>query len=66
LAVAIARISMGAHFLTDVTMSCIIMGAVGVVGVWLFYFNPKFFNLIWRLITTSDGGVFASEDSYEG
>lgn len=65
LAVAIARITMGAHFLTDVTMSCIITGAVCALGVWLFYFNPKFFNLIWRLITTPDGGAFAAEESYE-
>ena len=64
-AVAIARISMGAHFLTDVTMSCIITGVVGVLGVWLFYFNPKFFNFIWHLITTADSGVFATEETYE-
>lgn len=49
--VAVTRIWMGAHFLTDVTMSGIIALSMCTVGVYLFYFNKKFFDLIWNLVT---------------
>lgn len=48
--VALTRICMGAHFLTDVAMAAIIAMVVGVIGIRLFYFNGKFFRFIWNLL----------------
>lgn len=51
LLVAISRIWMGAHYLTDVTMGCLITVIVSGVGVYLFYFNQKFFRWLWNLLS---------------
>ena len=48
--VAFTRIQMGAHFLTDVTMAALIASLVGTIGIKLFYFNGKFFRLLWNLL----------------
>lgn len=48
--VAFSRIWMGAHYLTDVTAGCFITLAVSALGVYLFYFNQKFFRWIWALL----------------
>ena len=47
LAVAFSRLRMGAHFLSDVSVSSLLTIALGAVAVWLFYFNKPFFNRIW-------------------
>jgi len=49
LLVAVTRICMGAHFLSDVTFSWLLTLGVSVLGIWLFYFNQKVFNKIWGL-----------------
>ena len=51
LLVAFARIIMGAHFLTDVTIACIIQFVLSIIGVKLFYFSGKFFRWFWNLVT---------------
>ena len=48
--VAFSRIYMGAHFLTDVAMAAIIASLVCTFGVYLFYFNGKFFRMIWNFL----------------
>ena len=50
LLVAVSRIWMGAHYLTDVTMACLIVIGVSVLGIYLFYFNQKLFRKIWALL----------------
>ncbi len=50
LLVAVSRIMMGAHYLTDVTMACLITLGVSVLGIYLFYFNQKLFGRIWALL----------------
>ncbi len=50
LLVAVTRICMGAHFLTDVTMAATIAVVVGGIGIHLFYFDGKFFRFIWNLL----------------
>lgn len=50
LLVAVSRIWMGAHYLTDVTMACLIVLGVSVLGIYLFYFNQKLFRKIWTLL----------------
>lgn len=50
LLVAVSRIWMGAHYLTDVTMACLIVLGVSVLGIYLFYFNQKLFRKIWALL----------------
>ena len=47
LAVAVSRLRMGMHFLSDVSVSSLLTIALGAVAVWLFYFNKPFFNKIW-------------------
>ncbi len=47
LAVAVSRLRMGMHFLSDVSVSSLLTIAMGAVAVWLFYFNKSFFNKIW-------------------
>ena len=47
LAVAVSRLRMGMHFLSDVSVSSLLTIALGAVAVWLFYFNKSFFNKIW-------------------
>lgn len=49
--VAVTRIWMGAHFLTDVTMAWLITLGMCVLGVYLFYFNKRVFDTLWQLIT---------------
>ena len=49
--VAFSRIRMGAHFLTDVTMAWLVTLGLTVLGVYLFYFNKKFFQFVWNLIS---------------
>ncbi len=49
--VAVSRLMMGAHFLTDVTAAAAITLGVAMLGVWLFYFNGKFFRRIWALVS---------------
>lgn len=51
LIVAFTRIWMGAHFLTDVTMAWLITLGVSTVSVYLFYFNKRFFDMLWQFIT---------------
>ena len=50
LLVAVSRIWMGAHYLTDVVMACLIALGVSVLGIYLFYFNQKLFRKIWTLV----------------
>ena len=47
LAVAVSRLCMGMHFLSDVSVSSLLTIVLGAVAVWLFYFNKPFFNKIW-------------------
>ena len=49
--VAFSRLRMGAHFLTDVTMAWLVTLGLTVLGVYLFYFNKKFFQFVWNLIS---------------
>lgn len=51
LLVAVSRLMMGAHFLTDVTAATLLTLGVSVLGIWLFYFNGRFFRLIWGLVS---------------
>ena len=53
--VAVSRLMMGAHFLTDVTAATAITLGVAVLGVWLFYFNGKFFRAVWALVSENAG-----------
>ena len=57
--VAFSRLRMGAHFLTDVTMAWLVTLGLTVLGVYLFYFNKKFFQFVWNLISERE------EQSYE-
>ena len=57
--VAVSRVCMGAHFLTDVTMAWLVTLGLTVLGVYLFYFNKKFFGFVWDLISERE------EQSYE-
>lgn len=57
--VAFSRLRMGAHFLTDVTMAWIVTLGLTVLGVYLFYFNKKFFQFVWDLISERE------EQTYE-
>lgn len=50
---AFTRLRMGAHFLTDVTMAWLITLGMCVLGVYLFYFNKKFFTRLWAFISES-------------
>ena len=52
--VALSRICMGAHFLTDVTAAALITLVIAVVGVRLVYFNQKVFNWIWHLLAKKE------------
>ena len=61
LIVAFSRICMGAHFLTDVTMAWLVTFALTVLGVYLFYFNKKFFQLIWNLISEREEQAYNPE-----
>ena len=49
--VAFSRLMMGAHFLTDVTAATLLTLGVSVLGIWLFYFNGRFFRMIWGLVS---------------
>ena len=57
--VAFSRLRMGAHFLTDVTMAWLVTLGLTVLGVYLFYFNRKFFQFVWDLISERE------EQTYE-
>lgn len=45
--VAFSRLHMGAHFLSDVTVSAILTLALGALAVHLFYFKKGFFQRLW-------------------
>lgn len=49
--VAVSRLMMGAHFLTDVTMAWLVTLGLTALGVYLFYFNKKFFAFVWSIIS---------------
>ncbi len=51
LLVAFTRILMGAHFLTDVTFSCLVVLGMSVLGIWLFYFNASVSRFVWRFVS---------------
>lgn len=51
LLVAVSRLMMGAHYLTDVTMACMVALGVSVLGIYLFYFNQKLFRWIWTVVS---------------
>ena len=57
--VAFSRLRMGAHFLTDVTMAWLVTLGLTVLGVYLFYFNKKFFQFVRDLISERE------EQTYE-
>ncbi len=46
--VAFSRLRMGAHFLSDVTVSTALTLALGALAVRLFYFDKTFFQKLWR------------------
>ena len=50
LAVALSRICMGAHFLTDVAAASLVFLGVATLGIWLFYLNPRVFGKIWNFL----------------
>ena len=50
LGVALSRICMGAHFLTDVTAASLVFLGVASLGIWLFYLNPRVFGRIWNFL----------------
>ena len=49
--VAFSRLMMGAHFLTDVTAATAITLGIAWLGIWLCYFNGKFFRLVWGFVS---------------
>lgn len=49
--VAFSRLMMGAHFLTDVTAATAITLGIAWLGIWLCYFNGKFFRLVWGVVS---------------
>ena len=51
LLVAFSRLRMGAHFLSDVSVSALLTIGLGAVGVWLFYFNRTFFGKLWAFFS---------------
>lgn len=54
--VAFSRLRMGAHFLSDVCVSALLTIALGAVGIWLFYFNRKFFQRVWVFFSGEPDG----------
>lgn len=48
---AFTRLCMGAHFLTDVTMAWLIALGMCTLSVYLFFFNKKFFSVLWRVVS---------------
>ena len=50
LIVAVSRLMMGAHFLTDVTAATLLTLGVSILGIWLFYFIGAFFRRVWNLV----------------
>ena len=48
---AFSRLRMGAHFLSDVSVSALLTIGLGAVGVWLFYFNRTFFGKLWAFFS---------------
>ena len=56
--VAFSRICMGAHFLTDVAMAWLVTLGLTVLGVYLFYFNKKFFQFVWDLISEREAQAY--------
>ena len=59
--VALSRLIMGAHFLTDVTAATAITLGVGALGIWLCYFNGKFFRMVWGLVSEATSNNKNSE-----
>lgn len=64
-AVAISRIWMGAHFLTDVTMAWLIALGMCALCVHLFYFDKRFFAKLWRVLSTSANPFLPKKRSVE-
>ena len=50
LVVAVTRIWMGAHFLSDVTVSWLIALGMCALGIRLFYFDRKAFGAVWSFL----------------
>ena len=64
-AVAVSRIWMGAHFLTDVTMAWLIALGMCALCVHLFYFDKRFFAKLWRVLSTSANPFLPRKRSVE-
>ena len=64
-AVAVSRIWMGAHFLTDVTMAWLIALGMCALCVHLFYFDKRFFAKLWRVLSTSANPFLPKKRSVE-
>lgn len=63
--VAVSRIWMGAHFLTDVTMAWLIALGMCALCVHLFYFDKRFFAKLWRVLSTSANPFLPKKRSVE-
>lgn len=64
--VAFSRLMMGAHFLTDVTAATAITLGIAWLGIWLCYFNGKFFRLVWGLVSepTANNKKFGKPEGF--
>lgn len=49
--VCFSRLTMGAHFLTDVAMSCLLTVLLTAAAYYLFYYNEKTFRFFERLVS---------------
>lgn len=56
--VALSRVMMGAHFLTDVTMAWLVTLGLTALGVYLFYFQKKFFAFVWSIISEREAATY--------
>lgn len=52
--VAFSRLQMGAHFLSDVTLSALVALGMCCLGIGLFYFAKKPYRWIWELISAKE------------
>lgn len=64
-AVAVSRLWMGAHFLTDVSMAWLITLGMFALSVHLFYFDKRFFTKLWRILSTSGNPFLPKKKSSE-
>lgn len=58
--VAFTRLRMGAHFLSDVSVSALLTLLLGTIAVRLFYFNRPFFQKIWAF-ASGEGSASAPD-----